>query len=132
MPEYASPTISMQPDLLPEIRSAVEHALDVTGLKTSRLDGGVNRRTFLAEKGDRSWVVRIEPGDSPQLRRAFTAQTLAEAAGVAVPKIVTADLAATTPGRLIWIVEERISGRPFHPNDFDQADSRRLSIHLGE
>ena len=96
----------------PMVADAVARALGRPDLQFRPALGGTNARTFVVEQGEERWIVRIEPGDGLQLRRAHTAQDMARAAGVRVPSVVAHDFTSVQPESWLWVVEEYVVGEP--------------------
>jgi aminoglycoside phosphotransferase (APT) family kinase protein len=95
------------------------------------MPGGTNARTFLANAGASAWIVRVEPGDGTQLRRAFSAQQLARTAGVSVPEIIAWELDVPEHRRHVWTVEEYVPGVPFD-QDLAASNAQHIAADLGK
>ena len=115
----------------PMVADAVARALGRLDLQFRPALGGTNARTFVVEQGEERWIVRIEPGDGLQLRRAHTAQDMARAAGVRVPSVVAHDFTSVQPESWLWVVEEYVVGEPFDVLQWDAAGTHAISYELG-
>src|SRR5690349_9615021 len=114
----------------PHVLSAIQERLDVPRLVLRPLNGGTNDRTFVAEYQENRWVIRVEPADGVQLRRAYTAQLLALAAGVATPQIVAAHLDVLEGEPFQWVIETYIQGDQFFPLQFEPVERNALAFDL--
>ena len=119
----------MAMQLPPEVAAAVEQALGAPA-EFRPLAGGINRRTFLAEAGGASWVVRSDPAPAHSLQRAVAAQARAEAAGVRVPHTAAHGLADGPGGPLFWCVETWHPGEPFDHERAGLPEARAAICNL--
>lgn len=115
----------------PVVAETVARALGRPDLTFRPAVGGTNARTFVAEQGAERWIMRIEPGDWPQLRRAHAAQDMARAAGVRVPSVMAHDFESVHPEGWSWVIEEYVAGAPFDVRQWDAAGVQAISYGLG-
>jgi aminoglycoside phosphotransferase (APT) family kinase protein len=118
-------------DLPGSVQVALAGALGSQELTFQPLGGGTNERTFLVEREAERWVVRLEPADSLQLRRAVAAQQMAKAAGVRVPRIVADDFRSSQSGDYVWMLEEHVAGDAFEVPLLPPQHVLALSYELG-
>jgi aminoglycoside phosphotransferase (APT) family kinase protein len=123
------------------IRELIAEALgsDPGALALSTIPGGASRETFLAEAGDRRWVVRRDPPGARDsfapLETEFRVVQAAAAAGVPVPRPLTFEPA---DGRLecAGFVMDHVAGTSVAPRvlrrDELAAARRALPEQLGE
>jgi aminoglycoside phosphotransferase (APT) family kinase protein len=113
------------PTLPCEVYDAVQQSLGIGPPRVWQMAGGINARTFLADIGTYSWIIRVEPANGTQLRRAFSAQQIARNAGVSVPEITAWELGISGHHRYVWTVEEYVDGVTF-----DQQLAASNALHI--
>lgn len=115
--------------LKPEIKSSIEKSLGVSDFAITPLEGGTNNRTFFASTIKGEYVIRIEEGNGVQLRRAYSAQMRAQGLGVPVAAVVANNFDEV--GTQDWIIEQKIEGSAFYPDQMPDEDAKATSYNLG-
>jgi aminoglycoside phosphotransferase (APT) family kinase protein len=115
-----------------------EHGLRAARLRLALIPGGASRETWLAEEGERRWVVRRDPKGSVSLvsmESEFALIGAAEAAGVRVPRPLAVEPEGGrfgSPGMLLsFVAGTSVAPRILRKPEFEEARGR-LTAELAE